>query len=160
MDIDSLINLEELNYKAGYENGRQEGLLHNLVEGKQFGLQVGFQRYVMLGQIKGICTAIASIVSEASIKKNINTVLEMIEQTPMDNEPQNVEVYEASLVKIRNKFRLILMLVNRNWKKEDNNGISFESVESLYKIVSGQLKAAHVNTEDHSNLILQDNDDW
>lgn len=79
MDFDGLLTLEEQYYQDGYREGQNENLKQNFLEGKQFGLQVGFQRFIILGQMKGLCDVLDSYnFQNPMLEKNIHTVRTLI----------------------------------------------------------------------------------
>lgn len=143
-DFDELLNLEEEFYREGYQEGHNENLKNNFLEGKQFGLQVGYQRFVLLGQMVGICDVFDSLELEnVSFSKNIETVLRLIESVERNNEEENVEEFEKTIVKLKNKFRTIMILFQRIIKKNEKvkkDPLTFEIVEDLARIIAGEIK--------------------
>lgn len=51
--FDSLLNLEETFYNEGYAAGVADGERAGLVEGRIFGLEKGFEKYVRMGRLHG-----------------------------------------------------------------------------------------------------------
>lgn len=51
--FDSLLNLEETFYNEGYAAGVVDGERAGLVEGRIFGLEKGFEKYVRMGRLHG-----------------------------------------------------------------------------------------------------------
>ncbi|SCU95838.1 LAFA_0G02608g1_1 [Lachancea sp. 'fantastica'] len=142
--FDDVLNLEEQFYQEGYQEGRNENLAHNLIEGKQYGLQVGFQRFTLIGLIQGCCNLLKTQQLNPSIDKNIDVVLGLISEIPHNNEEASVQIYERNLVKIKNKFRVLLMALSKQWKNlapEPGNKLTFEAVEKMSRIVAGELNA-------------------
>lgn len=142
--FDDVLNLEEQFYQEGYEEGRSENLAHNLIEGKQYGLQVGFQRFILVGLIQGYCNLLKTLTLNTSIDKNIDVILGLISEIPFGNEDVSVQTYDRNLVKLKNKFRVLLMALSKHWKHlgpEARNKMTFEAVEKMSKIVAGELNA-------------------
>lgn len=159
IEFDEVLNLEHKFYQEGYEEGRNENLRKNLLEGKQYGLQVGFQRFQLLGTIYGVCTILEEKIDDNALQKNIKTIKSLIEDIKLDNKQQNVTVYERSIFKIRNKFRLVLMIMQKHLNKEfpTNERITLEKIETLSKEISGELNGYVENdVDDSSNIIVQD----
>lgn len=164
MDFDELLNLEQEFYQEGYEEGRNENLKHNLLEGKQYGLQVGFQRFQLLGIIYGISDVLIQKFDDAALQKNAKVIKDLIEEIQMDNNQENVAIYEKSIFKIRNKFRLVLMSLHKNISSVDSSSdrLTLEKIESLSREIAGKL---HGYTEDdsgsHNETMTQDQTtDW
>ncbi|SCV03165.1 LANO_0G02542g1_1 [Lachancea nothofagi CBS 11611] len=144
MDYDETVNLEEQFYQVGFEEGRRENLEHNLIEGKQYGLQVGFQRFLFLGLVQGVCNSLKALKLSPSIEKNVNLMLELIDEIPMGNENASVEIYERNMVKLKNKFRLLLMVLSKHWKDlapYSSAKLTYEQLEKITKIVAGELNS-------------------
>ncbi|KAL3233898.1 hypothetical protein RNJ44_03938 [Nakaseomyces bracarensis] len=148
MDVDELLFLEEQYYAEGFQEGRNENLKNNLLEGKEFGLQVGFQRFVLLGQMLGLCDVLESMgLQNKSIAKNIATVRELISTVQFNNEEENVEGLEKTLVKLKNKYRLILLAFQREYKTKDRKPLNFDVFEDLARAITGEIKG-YVEDED------------
>lgn len=141
MNTDELLFLEEQFYQEGYEEGRNENLKNNLIEGKEFGLQVGFQRFVLLGQMVGMCDVLDSLqLKNNSLFKNIANVRELISSIELNNKEENVESLEKTLVKLKNKFRLILLSFQREFKHNNRKPINFDNFEDLSRAIAGEIK--------------------
>jgi hypothetical protein len=52
IDFDSLLDLENQFYNNSYNNAYKTGESHTFRDGKQFGIQTGFQRFVLIGALK------------------------------------------------------------------------------------------------------------
>lgn len=139
---DNLLKLEEQFYQEGFEEGQNENLHNNFMEGKQFGLQVGFQRYVLLGQILGLCDVLDSIdLKNAMLTKNIISVRKLINGIEMNNDEENVEQLETTLVKLKNKFRTIILSFQRLTKdKKIRNHLNFDDVDDLSRMIGGKMQ--------------------
>ena len=51
--FDSLLSLEDKFYKEGYDLGVSDGTHAGLIEGRLFGLERGFEKYVSMGNLYG-----------------------------------------------------------------------------------------------------------
>ncbi|GMG39896.1 unnamed protein product [Ambrosiozyma monospora] len=51
-DLNKLINLEDQYYEEGYKEGQLEGIRKQFQEGKELGIQTGFQRFIIIGQLR------------------------------------------------------------------------------------------------------------
>lgn len=150
MEFDELLNLEEEFYQEGWLEGHNENLKNNFLEGKQFGLQVGFQRYVLLGQMVGFCDVLDSLeLSSTVLSKNIAIVRQLISGIEMNNDDDNVENLEKTIVKLKNKFRSIMITFQRLIKNEKRKPLNFEKVEELSRIIAGEMKGFVEDEEEH-----------
>ncbi|AET37358.1 ribosome biosynthesis protein LTO1 Ecym_1103 [Eremothecium cymbalariae DBVPG len=162
MDLDSLLNLEDQFYQEGYEEARREKLSHDLLEGRQYGLQVGFQRFAPLGQIRGICGLLLSIIDDSNIKTRIEAIVILINQIPMDNMDSSVAQYEKLMPKIRNKFRLVLMAMQKHVKQQEMNftKLTFDDIELLIRNITGDLRAEAIHSDVNSVSIQDKSESW
>ncbi|KAH3899628.1 uncharacterized protein SCODWIG_00533 [Saccharomycodes ludwigii] len=172
-DDNLLFNLEEVSYKEGYEEGRNENLEKNYYEGKQYGLQVGFQRFHNIGQIQSICSLIISMLpketepKQTTLVKHCQQVIKTIEQLTLDNSSSSVKIYESEINKIRNKFRTILIIWNKSNK---SNKLEYENIVLIDKRISGEIKGyiqdhtetAGTNEKSNEDLLNSDHQttDW
>ncbi|CAB4253820.1 similar to Saccharomyces cerevisiae YNL260C Putative protein of unknown function with similarity to a human protein overexpressed in oral cancers [Maudiozyma barnettii] len=140
-EFDELLNLEEEFYKEGYAEGQNENLKNNFLEGKQFGLQVGFQRYVLLGQMIGICDVLDSFdLNSSALSKNVQSIRTLISQVEMTNDDENVEELGKIMIKLKNRFRTIMITFQRIMKKEKREPFTFEVIEEISRIVAGEVQ--------------------
>ncbi|AGO10859.1 AaceriAFR654Wp [[Ashbya] aceris (nom. inval.)] len=158
MDFDSLLSLEEQYYKEGYDEGRRENLQNNLVEGKQYGLQVGFQRYSSLGQMKGICEYLKLVLHDTPVESTINELGTMISRIPMDNSSSSASEYEQLITRIRNKFRLLLLVAQKHLKKRGLSAedLSFDQFTNINKVVAGELRGFTTDDSEETKITFQD----
>lgn len=141
MDTDYLLNLEQQFYQEGYEQGLNEKTRENYIEGKELGLQVGFQRFVVLGQIQGIVEVLKSSLADgSSILKNVESIERLLTGIKMSNDNAAVAEYDSRIIKVRNKLRNVLLSLHRQAGRV-GNPLTLEDVEEVSTIVAGQLKA-------------------
>lgn len=160
MDTDYLLNLEEQYYQEGYEEGAQEKAQHNFNEGKQYGLQVGFQRFLLLGQIKGLIEVIEACGPlGTSLSKNIAIVRGLLADLKLDNGDASVAEYDERLVKIRNKLRTILLLLQRQKDSVGKDSLTLEDVARVSMVMAGHLNA-FVEKEGSQGDIQDQTQDW
>lgn len=163
MDFDELLNLEEDFYREGYEEGRKENSSRNFLEGKQYGLQIGYQRFHLLGIIYGICQTLSRKCNDPPLEKTIGIVNQMIQDLNMDNKEETVQIYENRMFKIRNKFRLISMNLQKQKNiasYDDDYKITLQTVESLAKELAGEVQG-YLEENDNTAVNVRDqSNDW
>ncbi|CCF58036.1 hypothetical protein KAFR_0D03880 [Kazachstania africana CBS 2517] len=162
MDFDELLNLEEQYYQEGFKEGQEQNLENNFLEGKQFGLQVGFQRFVLLGHMLGLCDFLESLnMASTNLTKNIATIRELIEGIDMSNDEEEVENLEKTIVKLKNKFRTILLLFQRQMKQAKKKPLTFDDIEDLSRVIGGEIKGFVEDEETTDAKTAQDQaQDW
>ncbi|KAL6947329.1 hypothetical protein ACO0QE_002212 [Hanseniaspora vineae] len=155
-DEDEVLNLEDKFYQEGFEDGRNENLEQNLLEGRQYGLQVGFQRVSIVGQIQSICETIQTITENNSLKSHCQVVLDEIKQLRFTNEETDVAQFGKVLVKLKNKLRLILMVWNRSNRQQK---ILYDDVFAVNQKFSGTLTAYTEDTKEVESNSKETNQD-
>lgn len=141
MDTDYLLNLEQKFYQEGYEEGICEKAKENHIEGKQFGLQVGFQRFLIVGQIQGIVQVLKSVSESRISSRNLQIIDELLAGFVKTNADDAVADYESRLIKVRNKLRNVLLSLDRQSGKITGRTLTLEDVEKVCSRVAGDLKA-------------------
>ncbi|QHS75668.1 ribosome biosynthesis protein LTO1 [Saccharomyces paradoxus] len=157
MDFDNLLNLEEQYYQEGFQEGQNENIKQSFLEGKQYGLQVGFQRFTLLGQMQGLCDVIESYELHSPIlEKNIHTIRTLMKGLKMNNDDESVMAFEKLLVKLKNKFRTILITLQRLIKDEKKSAVTFEIFEDVSRAISGEIRGFVENEDIAKNKVAQD----
>lgn len=156
--LDGLLDLEEEFYNAGFEEGSAENVKHNYMEGKQYGLQVGFQRYLLLGQIEGLLDVLEVLDGDKKIfARKIETIRNLLSGLKMNNEAASVADYENRVVKIKNKFRTILLLLQKQLKRGPEDTLSLTAVERVSLSIAQEVKG-HIEEDNNDASVesLQD----
>lgn len=142
-NMDQLLNLEEQYYHEGYKEGQEESTRLQYIEGKEFGYQTGFQRFLVVGYIKGLIeyweSHIEDYASSKSIVNHISLIKPVISTIPLSNNDSDVAIYEKSITKIRNKVRLIGTLSKELFK--------VNQLDDIIKQVGGSLQVSE-NVDD------------
>lgn len=140
--MDELLNLEEKFYKEGYEEGLAVKAKDNFKQGKQYGLQVGLQRFLLLGEIEGYIDVIAAQnIDNTSLSKNIEIVRSLLRGLRFDNSDETVADFDSRVLKIKNKFRTILLVLNRKQNYGFKDSIIFDMLDKTSSSLGGTLKA-------------------
>ncbi|GAV48501.1 hypothetical protein ZYGR_0V00130 [Zygosaccharomyces rouxii] len=146
-NLDRLLDLEEEFYNEGFEQGSAENVKHNYIEGKQYGLQVGFQRYLLLGQITGLLDVLEVLDGDKKVfARKIETVRALLSGLKMDNEAASVADYENRVTRIKNKFRTILLLLQKQLKTGPEDTLSLTAVERVSLSIAQEIRG-HVEED-------------
>ncbi|ODQ59370.1 hypothetical protein WICANDRAFT_44830, partial [Wickerhamomyces anomalus NRRL Y-366-8] len=111
MDFDEVLNLEEQFYKEGFEEGQAESTKKSFLEGKEYGLQAAFQKYVFVGQVQGIVDLLVEGFGgelSGQAKSQLDQIVVLIDSIKTDNDYGNVVESEKIITKIRNKVRILM----------------------------------------------------
>lgn len=54
IDTDEVLNVEEEYYQKGFREGQEQSTRQQEMEGKEYGYQTGFQRFLIVGYIDGL----------------------------------------------------------------------------------------------------------
>ena len=137
-DIDEVLNLEEEQYNLGFKEGQEHSTKEQYLEGKQYGYQTGFQRFLIVGYIQGLVGEwldnLDNYNASKSLQGHINQLSELITDIPLTNGDEEVEKYEKNIKKERNKLRVTANITKENW--------SIENLDNLIKEVGGTLQVS------------------
>lgn len=138
MDIDALdevLNLEEQYYNEGFNEGQEFSTKEQYIEGKEYGYQTGFQRFIIIGYMKGLLEDwdLQENLS-SSVQSHIEQLRKLVNDIPMTNGDEEVAIYEKSLNKARNKLRVITTLT-----KEQNK---ITNLDNLVNEIAGKLQVS------------------
>lgn len=138
LSLDAVLDLEDEFYAKGYEDGQQQSSKEQYVEGKIYGLQTGFQRFLVVGYIQGLLAGWRKIDSK-SVQLHLDQLEKLVSDIPLTNGDLDVEKYERAVVKARNKVRVVATLTK--------TGGSIANLDSLLKEVGGSLQVSE-NVDD------------
>jgi hypothetical protein len=145
-DMDKILNLEEEYYRQGYEEGQDFSTKQQYNEGKEYGYQTGFQRFLIIGYIEGLVkywqTNIEKYekgIENKSLRNHISQLSELVQNPPTTNGMEEVKEFEKRITKGRNKLRVIANICKELWK--------VNKLDSLMKEIGGQLQVSE-NVDD------------
>lgn len=132
-----LLSPEQVNYNKGLEEGSKISYTRNVKQGKEYGLMIGFQKFLIVGQLEEILNQIIKDNANGNVllSRQCEETLELLKGMEMsDNDLDTVERNDAQLLKIKTKMRLILMV---NSKKSDQHAssLTFDSIVDVYNQV-------------------------
>ncbi|ODV80116.1 DUF1715-domain-containing protein [Suhomyces tanzawaensis NRRL Y-17324] len=119
IDGDDILNLEEEYYQKGFEEGQSDASKEQLREGKEYGYQTGFQRYLIIGYIQGLVEVWEKNLLSYELKMLANHLVQLktiIDDVPITNEASDVEEFEKRVNKARNKVRVVCTTLKESWK--------------------------------------------
>ena len=122
-NLDGLLDLEENYYNEGYRLGLADGARAGRSEGRIFGMQKGFEKYVELGHLSGNAavwearlasdTSSKSLVPElpsnARLEKNLKTFSSLVDPQTLDtqNTEEAVSHFDERLKSALTKAKII-----------------------------------------------------
>lgn len=136
--LDGVLDLEEKYYEEGYTEGQEKSVKDNHLEGKAYGLQTGFQRFLVVGYIQGLIEIWSKDDSKA-VQNHLEQLKELVSDIPTTNGDKEVELYEQAIGKARNKVRVLGTITKTSEK--------VAKLDSLLKEVGGQLQVSE-NVDD------------
>lgn len=152
VDFDSVVDLEQQYYQKGFDEAFAVGQNHSLKDGKQFGIQTGFQRFILIGAIKKTFELINALplsendpVKLEKSKKSISEMLDNINKFYSENSEvivttnttADVEVYEEIIKKIRSKAKIVYTKLGYK--------TLYPELENTCKLVSGEIPSTQIN---------------
>lgn len=154
--FDSLLNLEEQYYDEGYAQGTTDGHQAGLIEGRIFGLERGFEKFLEIGKLQGrtavwnsrIADPKYSNTSSQSLQitnpraqKTVQQLRLILTNVPYKNDDDAVDEVEETLKKARVKARMVERMIGEKSEEEERKKDGGEeSIEDMGKTAAA---AAH-----------------
>lgn len=163
MDVfDNLLSLEEQFYQEGYEEGLNQESWDNYLEGKESGMELGFRRFVLLGQMSAICDVIESIGTQSKLlSKNIETIRSFIMKIRGEQEDVEFTDLEKISGKLMNKFRTLMITFNNSSNLAGiTKGVTFEDVQNVARLVVGEPQKHAEDPTTSLKHIQEQADSW
>ncbi|KAJ4482388.1 hypothetical protein J3R30DRAFT_3459052 [Lentinula aciculospora] len=109
-DLESLVNLEQSFYNAGYSDGFTHGRIHGLIEGRALGREKGFEMWEELGFYEGSALMWHAVyVSQGKEDDrafhHIKQLLELISQFPRVNPSSSDGSSDLDISKLSRQIR-------------------------------------------------------
>lgn len=103
-------------YNEGFEEGQTESTKKSFIEGKEYGMQAAFQKYVFVGQVKGLVDVLSQAREGQELsgqaKNQLDQIVVLINSIKLDNDYGNVVESDKSITKIRNKVRILMNMLD------------------------------------------------
>ncbi|GBL50638.1 hypothetical protein ACI3LY_001611 [Candidozyma auris] len=131
--LDDVLDLENEFYKEGFTEGQEKSVRDNFLEGKAYGLQTGFQRFLVLGYIQGLVESWEQYQSKA-VQGHLSQLKDIIKDIPLTNGDKEVAKYELAIGKARNKVRVLASITKSSEK--------IAKLDNLIKEVGGALQVS------------------
>ena len=171
--FDSLLGLEEEFYKEGYELGVSDGKHAGLIEGRLFGLEKAFEKYVAVGRLHGKAMVWAGRLpdtvdrrKEASTEKANEKAAENLGSGPLTTESQNEDKATKQVShggvpilenpRLRTHVRTLYALTEPGSLSTENNEGSVADFEDRLKRAEGKIKVIEKITGEHSKESQED----
>lgn len=129
LTLDSVMELENEKYQEGFSNGLNQSTREQLLEGKEYGIQTGFQRALIIGYIQGLLQDWKSHLSDYRIRGfslHLDQLDKFVQSINFSNDEDAVANYERLVQKARNKLRLVANLAGESWKVHDLDRLLLE----------------------------------
>lgn len=133
LNLDDVLDIEDEFYAKGYKDGQDQSAREQFLEGKIYGLQTGFQRFLVIGYIQGLLEEWRQL-EKPEISAHLNQLAELIRSIPTSNGDKEVELYEKSVLKARNKVRVVAAITKTSEK--------VLILDNLIKEVGGSLQVS------------------
>lgn len=130
ISLDGALELEEEYYKLGFSEGHEQAVRDQILDGKAYGLQTGFQRFLAVGYLQGM-VEIWEKTANASVQLHVGQLKQLLGSIPTANNDADVEAYEQALGKARNKARVIAVLTKSHGR--------IAGLDKLVKEVGGSM---------------------
>lgn len=131
LDLELVLDLEDDAYQRGFAEGQAELRRENLIEGKQYGYQTGYQRFVIVGYLQALVEEWTKADTENKATSHIAKLKLLLDEITVANTEESAQLYEDNTRKARNKARVIALLLN------DTGAVS--DIDDMLKEVCGEI---------------------
>ncbi|RKP28792.1 DUF1715-domain-containing protein [Metschnikowia bicuspidata] len=107
INLDAALEVENVIYLKGYQEGVDAASNEQFLEGKIYGLQTGFQRFLIVGYIEELLHQWMLQETEGRIKTHLDQASALLASITNENDDSLVAVYEKAVAALRNKVRVI-----------------------------------------------------
>lgn len=116
-------------YNEGFKEGQEASVKESLKEGKEYGLQTGFQRFLLVGQVKALVDHMESVYG-VDCGTHMAQLRELVESINFDNDYNTVVAMDKLISKIRNKVRILSSSVI-------DRKITLQQLEEVADVITG-----------------------
>lgn len=165
--FESLLSLEDEFYKEGYDVGVADGSHAGLVEGRLFGLEKGFEKYIAMGTLHGRATVWAARLPEEGYKhvpldrdglegavrkslENLSMQVPTVEPPTLSEGRVSVRSLQGS-ARLESHVRTLYALTEPGSLSTQNNEESVSDFDDRLKRAEGKLKIIEKLTGDMRN---------
>ncbi|KAF0271152.1 hypothetical protein FOG51_04030 [Hanseniaspora uvarum] len=160
-----LLSPEQVNYNLGYKEGEKISERRNIQEGKEYGMMIGYQSFLIIGQVYSIVECLIldeTLKINEGMKKGCIEIINLIDNEikESDNDADIVQKNIDVMSKIKNKLKLIMIMFS---KYDKSSSLTYEKIEKVYnKVGNGLIPSSKFNEveEDKSNLVNGMDTDW
>ncbi|KAL8797337.1 MAG: hypothetical protein Q9195_000491 [Heterodermia aff. obscurata] len=146
--FDSLLNLEEQSYQEGYDLGVNDGTQAGLLEGRLFGLEKGFEKYVTMGTLHGRSVLWAGLLPQSLRGKSSG---HDVSQVAITNDTEQCPQREGlpapgalpllqSNARLEKHIRILYALTEPSSLSTENSEDSVSDFDDRLKRAGGKIK--------------------
>ncbi|KAM9932929.1 hypothetical protein OXX80_007436 [Metschnikowia pulcherrima] len=139
INLDAALDLEEEFYEKGFKEGHEHSAKEQFLEGKMYGLQTGFQRFLVVGYLQSLLE-IWTCENTPSLQTHLEQLRKILGEISLSNDDEAVAKYEKAITSARNKARVIAAITK--------TGDKIARLDTLVKEVGGNLQVS----EDLNNM--------
>ncbi|KAL6936878.1 hypothetical protein ACO0OL_001429 [Hanseniaspora opuntiae] len=141
-----LLSPEQVSYNKGYEEGLSISKRRNVQEGREYGVMMGYQSFLIVGQVQSIVEGLLSTESllNGGMRRSCEEILTLLAQIkPCDNEDEKVQGNMDIMHKVKNKLKLIMIMLT----KYEKSSLTYEQIERVYNQVGNGLIPSKMQEE-------------
>lgn len=133
-----LLSPEQVSYNEGYEEGLSISKRRNVQEGREYGVMMGYQSFLVVGQIQSIVEHLLATETllNGGMRRGCDEILSLLAQIrPCNNEDDKVQQHMGIMHKVKNKLKLIMIMLT----KYEKSSLTYEQIERVYNQVGNGL---------------------
>lgn len=146
--FDSLLDLEGQYYQEGYDLGVKDGTQAGLLEGRLFGLEKGFEKYLAMGRLHGRSVLWAGMLPQCRRGKSSNGDVSQVAIAGGTQKCPQHEILPAadtlpttqSNIRLEKHIRMLYALTEPSSLSKENNEDSVSDFDDRLKRADGKIK--------------------
>ena len=162
--FDSLLDLEDRYYQEGYDLGVKDGTQAGLLEGRLFGLEKGFEKYVVMGTMHGRSVLWAGMLHQSRRGKSSNgngseaAIASVTQKCPQHKSLPAPDALPSiqSNARLEKHIRILYALTEPSSLSTENSEDSISDFDDRLKRADGKFKMIEISLgESDSNKQLK-----
>lgn len=120
-DLDDVLDLEKNFHEEGHQLGLQQDTSKEFIDSKEYGYQISFQRFLLIGYYKSVLQYWLKVISSQdgssnrlkAVEKTVLELLESIDALSYENNEANGILYDQLTARLKLKMRLVNLSMSK-----------------------------------------------
>lgn len=158
--FDNLLNLEEQFYSEGYEQGMADGDRAGRIEGRAFGIEKGFEKFVEAGRLHGKSIVWANRLPQAQLQpQGVASALPSASDLPEGCKQQALPVLSGGGARLEKNIVTLHALVEPDTLSTENSDDAVNDFDDRVKRAQGKARVIERHVGEDAGLDAAAKDD-